>query len=78
MTTEEQAKAIQELAHKWIDAAEKVARDSEKKDDDPMTFEQAAIGDIFMRLAMFEIRLRKLERDQGRADDFLNMHTPIR
>lgn len=29
------------------------------------------------KLANMELRLRNLERAQGRADDYLNMHTPL-
>lgn len=32
---------------------------------------------IINTLADMELRLRNLERAQGRADDYLNMHTPL-
>lgn len=32
---------------------------------------------LFKKLADVELRLRHLESAQGRADDYLNMHTPL-
>lgn len=32
---------------------------------------------LFKKLAAIELRLRRLESAKGRADDFLNMHTPL-
>lgn len=32
---------------------------------------------VLTKLAEYELRLRNLESAQGRADDYLNMHTPL-
>lgn len=32
---------------------------------------------VLTKLAEYELRLRSLEAAQGRADDYLNMHTPL-
>ena len=48
----------------------------------PDFFKQGTTQDItnvflFKKLALIELRLRELESAKGRADDFLNMHTPL-
>ncbi len=48
----------------------------------PEFFEKGTSQDIvnvfiFEKLASIELRLRNLESAQGRADDYLNMHTPL-
>lgn len=57
---EQQAKEIEALAHKWIDDAEKIRIEREGTEGE-CSFEAAAVGVIFIKLAEFEYRLRSLE-----------------
>jgi hypothetical protein len=34
-------------------------------------------GFVYAKLAEFDLRLKKLERGNERAQDYLNMHTPL-
>lgn len=74
--TEQQAKEIQALVHDFIKQAE-ITRQEKEEAEGECTFELAAIYNIFIKVAEFEYRLRKLENGQKRADDFLDMNTPL-
>jgi len=42
-----------------------------------LSFSKMEQGFMMYKLAEFELRLKKLEKDNSTAQDFLNLHTPL-
>jgi hypothetical protein len=68
--------SIQKECHEYVDGVvDELGKTGKLKKD---TIPQDIINIfLYKKLADAKLRLRDLESTQGRADDYLNMHTPL-